>query len=98
MLAGRVPEAAELVGAAADFYSLSEARDLLFHVQEAQFTIPEIERCLDELGLEFTGFSLPDRLLDEVGPEGTLLRRWHRLEQRRPGLFRGMYQFGCRKP
>ena len=98
VLAGRVPEAAELVGAAADFYSLSEARDLLFHVQEAQFTIPEIERCLDELGLEFTGFSLPDRLLDEVGPEGTLLRRWHRLEQRRPALFRGMYQFGCRKP
>jgi ubiquinone/menaquinone biosynthesis C-methylase UbiE len=97
VLAGRIPEAAELVGAAADFYSMSEARDLLFHVQEVQFTIPEIERCLAELGLEFTGFTLPARLLDEVGPDGTVLERWHRLEQRRPQLFRNMYQFGCRK-
>ncbi|MBI2236722.1 MAG: class I SAM-dependent methyltransferase [Magnetospirillum sp.] len=97
VLAGRIPEAAELAGDAADLYSLSEARDLLFHVQEVQFTIPEIEHCLAELGLEFTGFTQPERLLDEVGPHGTVLGRWHRLEQRRPRLFRGMYQFGCRK-
>ena len=29
-----------------DFYSLSTLRDLLFHVQEHRFTVPEIKACL----------------------------------------------------
>ena len=33
-----------------DFYSLSEFRDLLFHVQEHRFTIPEIKESLFNLG------------------------------------------------
>ena len=33
-----------------DFYSLSELKDLLFHVQEHRFTIPQIQDCLSELG------------------------------------------------
>ena len=39
-----------------DFYSLSEFRDLLFHVQEHRFTIPQIKSCLTNLGLKFCGF------------------------------------------
>ena len=39
-----------------DFYSLSELRDLLFHVQEHRFTIPQIKECLSSLGLKFCGF------------------------------------------
>ena len=36
-----------------DFYSLSELRDLLFHVKEHRFSIPQIKDCLNNLGLEF---------------------------------------------
>ena len=39
-----------------DFYSLSELRDLLFHVQEHRFTIPLIKDHLNKLGLKFCGF------------------------------------------
>jgi 2-polyprenyl-3-methyl-5-hydroxy-6-metoxy-1,4-benzoquinol methylase len=35
-----------------DFFSLSEVKDLLFHVQEHRFTLPQIQHCLDELGPE----------------------------------------------
>ena len=39
-----------------DFFSLSEFRDLVFHVQEHRFTLPQIKSCLNELGLNFCGF------------------------------------------
>ncbi|MGB1540112.1 MAG: class I SAM-dependent methyltransferase, partial [Rickettsiales bacterium] len=42
-----------------DFYSTSACRDLLFHVQEHQFTIPKIEAAIAELGLEFIGWDHP---------------------------------------
>ena len=35
----------------ADFYSLSELRDLLFHVKEHRFTIPQIKQYLSDLKL-----------------------------------------------
>ena len=34
-----------------DFYSLSELKDLLFHVQEHRFTIPQIKDHLNKLGI-----------------------------------------------
>jgi hypothetical protein len=43
-----------------DFYSLSERRDLLFHVQEHRFTLPKIEKALEKLDLIFVGFELND--------------------------------------
>ena len=39
-----------------DFFTTSECRDLLFHVQEHQFTIPEIAAFLRANGLRFIGF------------------------------------------
>ena len=39
-----------------DFYSMSTITDLLFHVQEHRFTIPQIGDYLDQLGLKFCGF------------------------------------------
>ena len=41
-----------------DFYTLSECRDLLFHIKEHHFNLPEIARCLDALDLEFIGFEM----------------------------------------
>ena len=39
-----------------DFYSTSAVRDLLFHVQEHRFTIPQISEILINFKLEFLGF------------------------------------------
>jgi tetratricopeptide (TPR) repeat protein len=92
------------VCAGRDFFSLSECRDLLFHVQEHRFTLPEIEEALKILKLEFLGFALhdlhvqkkfmadhPDR--QQLGS----LALWHEFELKNPDTFRGMYQFWCRK-
>ena len=43
----------KLVTTTGDFYSLSSLKDLLFHVQEHRFTIPQIKDYLDKLGLKF---------------------------------------------
>lgn len=91
----------ELMGST-DFYSTSECRDLLFHVQELQLTLPEIRALLEGAGLAFLGFELT---IPEVAqgfrrehPEAALddLDTWHAYEQRHPESFRGMYYFWCR--
>jgi len=83
-----------------DFFSLSNCRDLLFHVNERQFTIPRIESCLDELGLDFHGFVLPPPPGDCLWPSFPAaddLRGWRAFEQRYPETFAQMYEFWCRK-
>ena len=45
-----------------DFYSLSDIKDLLFHVQEHRFTIPLIKEHLAKLGLHVCGFEQHDRV------------------------------------
>ncbi|MDB2377360.1 tetratricopeptide repeat protein [Luminiphilus sp.] len=86
-----------------DFFSLSEFRDLVFHVQEHRFTLPQIKNCLDELGLKFCGFENQDVISNfrEVhGKEADIydLELWHQYEERYPEAFVGMYQFWCQKP
>ena len=39
-----------------DFYSTSSIKDLIFHVQEHRFTLPQIFKILKNLNLEFLGF------------------------------------------
>ncbi|MDG2119389.1 MAG: tetratricopeptide repeat protein [Gammaproteobacteria bacterium] len=75
-----------------DFYSLSTVRDLLFHVKEHCFTLPEIEDRLHQLNLVFCGFEL-DGLKN---PSNDLLK-WHSYEKQNPRTFVGMYQFWCQK-
>ena len=82
-----------------DFYSLSECRDLLFHLQEHQFTMDSLKRLLEELDLTFLGFELGEqqrRLYTQKFPNEknqTNLDHWHIVELESPRLFRGMYQF-----
>jgi SAM-dependent methyltransferase len=84
-----------------DFYSMSGCRDLLFHVQEQQFTLPEVRAALDRLELCFCGFDPPDASLlgafaEQYGGDALLdLERWDRFEQDHPDIFAGMYQFWC---
>ncbi|HUT49524.1 MAG TPA: tetratricopeptide repeat protein [Alphaproteobacteria bacterium] len=95
---------AELAGLI-DFYGLSMCRDLIFHVQEHRFTLPQIEAALATLGLEFLGFELGDldafRRFKTANPEPgatASLTKWHAFELENPRTFARMYQFWCRKP
>ena len=83
-----------------DFYTLSECRDLLFHVEEHHFNLPEIARCLDELDLEFIGFEMRERtVVDRYrarfpdDPGALNLDNWNRFEIDNPNTFVEMYQF-----
>ena len=85
-----------------DFYSLSTLRDLLFHVQEHRFTIPQIKDCLSELGLNFCGFEsdkiVRDFKLTNTGAGDRCdLDKWDLYEKDNPQSFIGMYQFWCQK-
>jgi 2-polyprenyl-3-methyl-5-hydroxy-6-metoxy-1,4-benzoquinol methylase len=85
-----------------DFHSLSALRDLLFHVQEHRFTIPQIKKCLKDLGLEFCGFEIKDIVkqfkISNTGSENLYdLDEWNTFEQDNPNIFVGMYQFWCQK-
>ncbi|HLH92381.1 MAG TPA: tetratricopeptide repeat protein [Xanthobacteraceae bacterium] len=86
-----------------DFYSLSGCRDLLFHVQEHQHTLPEIATFLADQGLQFLGFEIDRRVLSAYverhpdDPAGLDLERWQRFEVDHPGVFAAMYQFAVQK-
>jgi len=81
-----------------DFYSMSGCRDLLFHVHEVCFSLPQIEAMIARLGLRFLGFEFPDsgqtlsryraRFADPAD-----LQSWHRFEAEHPDTFARMYQF-----
>ncbi|MCK5231072.1 MAG: class I SAM-dependent methyltransferase, partial [Desulfobulbaceae bacterium] len=87
-----------------DFYSTSECRDLLFHVQEHRFTIPQLEQAFGELGLEFLGFFQDDpRVIKNYRGRfpkdlsANSLENWSRFEIENPDIFIGMYKFWVRK-
>jgi SAM-dependent methyltransferase len=85
-----------------DFYSTSSTRDLIFDVQEHQFTIPKISKILDNFNLEFLGFtnSHIKKKFSETFPDDkrkTSLNNWNQFEIENPDAFIGMYQFWVRK-
>ena len=87
-----------------DFFSLSEFRDLLFHVQEHRFTLPRIVAALKSLKLKFLGFEIRDqrtlREFKKSHPESGALTSpslWHEFELKNPNTFLRMYHFWCRK-
>jgi tetratricopeptide (TPR) repeat protein/ubiquinone/menaquinone biosynthesis C-methylase UbiE len=89
---------------AIDFYSLSECRDLIFHVQEHQLTLPDIQSWLEDYNLTFIGFDLKNyqtRMLYQNqfpdDPKGIHLNYWHQFECEHPSTFTGMYQFWVQK-
>jgi hypothetical protein len=85
-----------------DFFSLSELRDLLFHVQEHRFTIPLIKDHLNKLGLKFCGFESSKivshfKQTNKNKEDPYDLDTWHLYEEANPRAFAGMYQFWCQK-
>ena len=92
----------QLLTKSSNFFSLSMLRDLIFHVQEHRFTLPQIKKCLDELGLKFCGFENKDAISnfrEFHGQEANIydLALWHQFEESNPQAFAAMYQFWCQK-
>jgi hypothetical protein len=87
-----------------DFFSTSDCRDLLFHVQEHRLTLSQIESFLADFRLHFIGFELDRSVLHQYrarfaeDPTGTDLRSWASFEADNPDTFVGMYQFWIQKP
>jgi len=86
-----------------DFWSVSGCRDLLFHVQEHRFTLPQIEEALDALDLEFLGFEFGEpgvrqayRTEFPADEHARSLADWGRFEARHHDAFGAMYQFWAR--
>jgi 2-polyprenyl-3-methyl-5-hydroxy-6-metoxy-1,4-benzoquinol methylase/tetratricopeptide (TPR) repeat protein len=86
-----------------DFFTVSACRDLLFHVQEIRYTIPQIRDLLERNDLIFQKFSLPDirqQLYKDAYPDDDALsnlRNWAEFEEKNPTFFAAMYQFTCVK-
>jgi Flp pilus assembly protein TadD/SAM-dependent methyltransferase len=86
-----------------DFFSLSAARDLLFHVQECALDLPAIKGFVDDSGLRMLGFDCPPGLLAQYRARfpndaaATDLDQWNLFEQDHPDTFQNMYQFWVQK-
>ena len=86
-----------------DFYSLSSCRDLLFHVQEHRFTLPQIANALEKMGLTFIGFDCSPQIKNQFKAQYPnnedlfSLQLWHQFEQDHPDAFIHMYQFWVQK-
>lgn len=88
-----------------DFYSTSEVRDLIFHVHERQFTIPELKDFIDANGLDFIGFEFSNQAVHQHhravfaknGWSLTDLGRWDAYERDNPDIFANMYVFWVQK-
>ena len=88
-----------------DFFSTSECRDLLFHVQEARLSIPMLKAFITSHALKFLGFEFGSPALQRYrghfrssGWAWTDFDSWRAFEAENPDTFSGMYQFWIQKP
>lgn len=87
-----------------DFFGTSTCRDLLFHVQEHRYTLQQLRREIDELGLMFMGFDLEPPIRAQYAarfPKDSSMNDldcWDTFESENPDTFAGMYQFWVQKP
>lgn len=85
-----------------DFYSMSMCRDLLFHVQEHQYTLLELGAMLREVDLQFLGLAeLPQeavaryRSLYPNDERMVDIASWDAYEQQYPDTFSHMFLLWC---
>ncbi len=91
----------------ADFYTLSEVRDLLFHAHERPLTLEAIGAFLADEGLELLEMDVRPHIADAFadtisGGQGEDAARdleaWAAFERDNPDTFDGMYLFWIGKP
>ena len=89
-----------------DFYSLSTCRDLIFHIMEHQYRLPQIDSMLRDAGL------VPVDVVESLGPDVLAQYRhrfphdpgfasfqnWDLFEQAHPNTFARMFSVRARKP
>jgi SAM-dependent methyltransferase len=86
-----------------DFFTTSECRDLLFHVQEHRVALPGVKSFLTANDLIFAGFILDPTTARKFAARFparaalTDLDRWHAFETEMPDTFAGMYRFQVQK-
>ncbi|MBK9586274.1 MAG: methyltransferase domain-containing protein [Alphaproteobacteria bacterium] len=86
-----------------DYYFKSGFKDLIFHVMEHRYDIPQLNDMLKRHGLEFLGFRNDGDLHQNYSkafpddPQRTNLDNWNKFEIANPDTFRRMYQFWVRK-
>ena len=97
------PDLRGLLSPVSDFWTTSDCRDLLFHVEEHRFTLQQIDEMISRLGMTFLGMDLRHgadllRFRAEFPAADSLrsLRDWHAFEQRHPITFGETYRFWLR--
>ena len=96
------PETLHHLVSLGDYYNLSMYKDLLFHVQDHHFSIPQLAGMLEKLELEFAGFHVSPAVTEAYlkqhpdDPRQTDWQHWHDFEIGHPDTFRSMYMLWCR--
>ena len=103
MMREKNPALAPLMSPASDFWTASDCRDLIFHVEEHRYTMLQIGAMLAAENLQFLGLELinpGDRALfaSECGGGETDPAIWHAFETRHPEIFGDTYRIWARKP
>ena len=86
-----------------DFFSTSELRDLIFHIQEHQYTIPLIKKTIKKLNLNFCGFeNINNHHLEFIKFNSSNknlydLDHWDYFEKAKQDTFKEMYNFWLQK-
>jgi len=87
-----------------DFYSLHDCRDMIFHENENNYDINELDKLIDDAGLRFIGFDISDSSVlaefTNMFPENNSyseIKNWAIFENKYPDTFASMYIFWCRK-
>jgi uncharacterized protein YeaO (DUF488 family) len=85
-----------------DFYSTSNIRDLIFHVNENRYNLIQISDLLVKNRLEFLGFNnsnIKNNYSKEYPEDktNTKLENWNKYEKKNEDTFIGMYQFWVKK-
>jgi len=89
---------------AVDFFSTSMCRDLVFHVQEHRFTLPQIKNALNDLDLQLIKMIIHNttdlETYKSMFPDDREIKNLddlHEFEQKNPDTFRTMYTFWLHK-
>ena len=84
----------------ADFYSTSNCRDLLFHIQEKQYNLKDIKKLIDKFNMKFAGFDFNNQYTHQYFKNSFPqqyseynLNNWEKYEQENIDTFLGMYNF-----
>ena len=83
---------------------MSNVKDLIFHVKEHLFTLPQISKILDDFKLIFLCFNdiknlVKSKFSTDFPDDNnfTSLKNWDQFETNNPNTFTGMYNFWVKK-